>query len=267
MPQVPPTTMTSNPLAAMLNLQRRQSPQVNLEADRTSRLREMLRNLEMAKGNPAMTVGATPSDVIGLQSDIEEDPYTGEAADEEVAYAQPLAVARREETKQDALARLLLPIQERNRGALDVANVNTQGRVAAAEAAAAQRAAQSQQAQQFRGSQAQTAIQNRERMTQNAGLEKQAVAREKQGGYDFWNSLLGRQTNAQAEAAALRAKMVPSGTMASEPSGEDPGAIAAQLFAKDPSGAAKLPSYLASHGMSPEEVTAIVEAYRLLGGQ
>ncbi len=259
--------MPQNPLAALLavqNLQQRNAPQVNLLDQQQGRLDEMLHNLEMAKGNPNMAVGATPSDVIGLQSDITDDPYTGDEQRALEAYNRPEQVQARETAKQDALAKLLLPIQARNEGDLAVEKIRGQSQIEAAQAAAGQRAATAQQSQQGQMARSQATAQNAYQRGQNASLEKQATAREKQGGYDIWNSLLGRQTNAQADAAKIRSGIVAPGGLAE--SSDDPASVAAQLFAQDPAGAAKLPAYLASHGASPEEVAAIVSAYQQLGG-
>ena len=260
--RVPPTTMTPDPLAAMLNLQRRQAPQVNLEADRTSRLRELLHNLEMAKGNPTMTVGATPSDVIGLQSDIEEDPYTGEEADEEVAYNQPFQTARRAEVKQDALDRLLIPRQPQHQQALELANVKNKGLLEAAQAKGFQAQAKVGQGQQFKQQQGMESAQQKFQRDRNQALEKQAVAREKQGGYDFWNSLLGRPTNAQTEAAKIRGGIVAPGGAS-----QDQG-IVAQMFAEAPDASPdEVALYLQGLGVEdPETVQALIAQYQQLQG-
>lgn len=101
MPQnVPPTMMTTDALAAMLGLQRRQAPQINRRADSADRLLEMQRNREF---NPA-GAGASAADVADLQDTVAQDEY-----------GAPFEVAKREQTQRDALSKLLLPIQETGR--------------------------------------------------------------------------------------------------------------------------------------------------------
>ncbi len=258
MPQIPPTIMTSNPLAAMLGLQRRQTPQVNLRADQQDRLVEMLRNREF---NPE-GAGASAADVSNLSMDVAEGNYNA-----------PEEVARREQEKQDVLAKLLLPIREHNAGALEVANVNAKAHVAAAEALANQKNELAGSGQHFKAQQAQqsaqTKMQQSAQNAQNADLYRRAAGIEKKGGYDFWNSLMGRPTNAQQEAAKLRAQAVTPTAAGPEaaPAQDAASSMAAQLFAADPAGMAKIGPYLSQHGYAPDDIGAVMAAYQQLGGR
>jgi hypothetical protein len=121
---------SQDPLSAMLGLSSRYAPQINLEADRVQRLREMKRNREL---NPR-GAGATASDVADLESDIQDDPYTGDEADAEVVYNSPFEVEKRNVAKQDALNRLLLPEKLRGENQMALEHQRGENAVATEEA-------------------------------------------------------------------------------------------------------------------------------------
>ena len=97
-------------------------------ANRDKRLTEMRHNL--SKVGPGFSTGATPLDAQDLEQDIQEDPYTGAAAHQNVAeeealnqkmqqYGRPDVTAARGEAQNFALQRLLAPLHVK--GQYDVA--------------------------------------------------------------------------------------------------------------------------------------------------
>lgn len=110
---------------------------VELSARRKDRLREMRHNLGNRSRN--FSTGANDLDLQDLEADDAEDPFTGdlahqdEHARENEAYARasfmsPEATEVRDSQQQDALARLLAPIQAQ--GANQLAVAQEQGRTA-----------------------------------------------------------------------------------------------------------------------------------------
>lgn len=110
----------ANALADLLRVKAIQGRQdTNTQADRYGHLREMQRNYEMAQTTPGLMSGATKADINGLQEDINDDPDTGLKAQAETEYQSPFQTGLRATAKQDAMEKLLLPIQ--TKGQQDIA--------------------------------------------------------------------------------------------------------------------------------------------------
>ncbi len=112
--------MPSNSLAALQNLSQGYTPNIELEDLRKRRLLEMERNREMTAGNPHAAAGATLADVKGLESDIADDPSTGDYADYQARYQTPFETEKRDTAREDALTRLLGPERLKGQQAMDL---------------------------------------------------------------------------------------------------------------------------------------------------
>lgn len=109
---------------------------INLDYMRRKRLEEEKRNLALSGGG--FSTGATPSDVAGLESDINSASDTGLEAQKavsdveqqraaEAAFNSPGATDVRRQKQQDELAKLLaVPVQQ-GKNAIDLAKATNEG--------------------------------------------------------------------------------------------------------------------------------------------
>lgn len=107
-------------------------PMIDLLGMREMRRRELARNLELQATTPGLMTGGTHADLADLDEDIATDPSTGTAERARVAYHSPEAESGRE----DAFARLMMPIEAKGQSDANVARIKAQGDVAAARASA-----------------------------------------------------------------------------------------------------------------------------------
>lgn len=133
-------------LAGLVSNQGNPNSTVQGVVARRQRLEEMKRNLAMsgvernARGavTSGFASGATPQDVATLEDSIDSDPDTGLQAQEDVAHTRgvnqatndfmrPDVTRVRNIQKQDALDKLLLPIQERGKYEVEAAKQSQLG--------------------------------------------------------------------------------------------------------------------------------------------
>lgn len=137
-------------MASSLDILQNRGPGVDTRALELARLREqrlheMQRNLAMAQSDPRhFATGATPFDMRDLESDIEQDPWTGQSAQQHVAnvlkqnaesanYNRPDVTARRNQDRAYELQKAGEPERVRGAGALAVEQARIGGEKATRE--------------------------------------------------------------------------------------------------------------------------------------
>lgn len=263
-----------NPLASLFaaqGLQNRQQPTVDALASREMRLAEMRR-----QPGPNADIGQTAQD-------IETDPIVGAQPRAELAYNSPFETQQREETQQNALAKLLAPVQMR--GEYDLESHRIAGdasvRAAGARAQTTDDLGQERMAQQL-----QIANANRDATNARSMASQNAVTQRMQ------QQMRGRTLEAQAKNAETNGPswLNPLRFFRGEPTGQEQAAqfrsqitqpdqgydsadspenIAAEMFQQRPDATPQMIQYaMGQMGVSdPQAIEAIIAAYNQLQGR